>query len=227
MIEAVVTITVEGSNDPPMAFRRIIPIDGSAHQPGGLTFMWTHSLDPDGDAVNYTLSLNSSGQVDTSFTMQDTSLTVDMRTFNLPTGSFSVSWTVKASDGQSETDPTNGMGTFTLDVITSVESPDPGVLTPTEFKLYSNYPNPFNPTTQLKYELPERAQVRLDIYNMLGQKIRTLVDGEQTAGVKTMQWDARDDTGRQMTTGVYFLKLEANPENGQPILITRKMTLLK
>jgi len=62
---------------------------------------------------------------------------------------------------------------------------------------------------------------------MLGQKIRTLVDEEQSAGVKTLQWDARDEFGRQVTTGVYFLKFAALPSGSRPILKTRKMTLLK
>ena len=109
-----------------------------------------------------------------------------------------------------ETEPSNGMGSFTLDVVTSVATEDDELM-PTEFVLHSNYPNPFNPTTRLKYELPERAQVRIEIYNMLGQKIRVLLDEEQSAGVKTLQWDARDEFGRQVTTGVYFLKFAAYP----------------
>ena len=225
-VEATVSITVAGSNDPPSAFRRIIPIDGSAHQAGGLTFMWTPSDDPDGDEVRYKLSLNSTGLIDTSFTMRDTSLTVDLRNFNLPAGSFSVSWMVTATDGSVETEPSNGMGSFTLDVITSVATADDELM-PTEFVLHSNYPNPFNPTTRLKYELPERAQVRIEIYNMLGQKIRVLIDEEQSAGVKTLQWDVRDEFGRQVTTGVYFLKFAALASGSRPILKTRKMTLLK
>ena len=90
------------------------------------------------------------------------------------------------------------------------------------FALHQNYPNPFNPTTQIRFALPEAASVTLEIYNMLGQKVRTLISGEMQAGFHTMQWDARNDLGQQAVSGVYLYRLQA----GSQVRI-RRMTLMK
>ena len=105
-------------------------------------------------------------------------------------------------------------------IVTSVEEQD---LLPTAFALSQNYPNPFNPATQIKYDLPGASNVRLTIYNFLGQSVRTLVDAEQTAGFYSVGWDGRDDSGVKMPSGVYIYRLEA----GQQFVQIRKMILLK
>jgi len=79
---------------------------------------------------------------------------------------------------------------------------------PINFKLYSNYPNPFNPTTTIKYDLPNKSFVSLEIYNMLGQHIKTLVSKNQSTGTKTIKWNGKDKTGRTVSTGVYFYKID-------------------
>ena len=81
---------------------------------------------------------------------------------------------------------------------------------PSEFSLMQNYPNPFNPTTTIRYELPVSSYVVLKIYNILGQGIRALVNAEQTAGVKTVVWDATDEFGKPAVSGIYFYKIEAS-----------------
>jgi len=88
---------------------------------------------------------------------------------------------------------------------------------PTEFALSQNYPNPFNPTTLIKYELPEDCQVKLAIYNVVGQRVTTLVDGEQSPGYKAVIWNAQ-----HLASGVYFYKLTAGDFTS-----IRKMLLLK
>jgi hypothetical protein len=85
-----------------------------------------------------------------------------------------------------------------------------------------NYPNPFNPSTTIRYTLPEAANVRLTIYNVLGQEVRTLVNAAQSRGVHSVQWDGRDASGRQAATGVYIYRLEA----GQ-FVATRNMVFTK
>ena len=72
-----------------------------------------------------------------------------------------------------------------------------------------NYPNPFNPSTTIRYTLPEASNVRLTIYNVLGQEVRTLVNAAQSRGVYNVQWNGRDASGRQVATGVYIYRLEA------------------
>jgi VCBS repeat-containing protein len=80
---------------------------------------------------------------------------------------------------------------------------------PEAFGLEQNAPNPFNPTTTIRYSLPEGADVRLVIYNILGQRVKTLVNGAQGPGRYTVVWDGRDDAGRPAATGMYVYRLQA------------------
>ena len=85
------------------------------------------------------------------------------------------------------------------------------------FELSQNYPNPFNPVTQISYILPRDGHVRLEIYNILGQKVATLVDEYQQNGQKTINWEAKD-----LSSGIYFYKLSASD-----FTATKKMVLTK
>ena len=93
---------------------------------------------------------------------------------------------------------------------------------PTEFDLSQNYPNPFNPETQISYSLPAPSDVSLKIYNIHGQLINTLVDGRQSAGQKVVVWDARDQFGKGVSSGLYFYVLKAGEFKS-----IKRMTLLK
>jgi flagellar hook assembly protein FlgD len=91
-----------------------------------------------------------------------------------------------------------------------------------------NYPNPFNPGTTIRYVLPNPSRVTLRIYNILGQIVRTLVDGSQYGGQFDVSWDGRTDGGIPVATGVYIYRLEAsgiaNP--AQSITAVKKMLLI-
>ncbi|MCF7857966.1 MAG: T9SS type A sorting domain-containing protein [Candidatus Cloacimonetes bacterium] len=91
----------------------------------------------------------------------------------------------------------------------------------TNFKL-QNYPNPFNPETKIVFDLPESGNVKLEIYNVKGQKVKTLLDCYMSPGRSEMIWNSRDDKGRKVSSGVYFYKLETNER-----VLTKKMLLLK
>ncbi len=80
---------------------------------------------------------------------------------------------------------------------------------PKAFALAQNYPNPFNPSTMIQYEIPQAAQVRLAIHNLLGERVRTLVDAKESAGVKQVTWDGRDERGEHVSSGVYVYRIEA------------------
>ncbi len=82
---------------------------------------------------------------------------------------------------------------------------------PIEFTLSQNYPNPFNPSTRISYELPGRLSVSLKIYDVNGRLVRILVNEQQNAGEKIVQWDGKDQLGKIVTSGIYFYKLEAGP----------------
>ena len=94
---------------------------------------------------------------------------------------------------------------------------------PEVFALADNYPNPFNPATTIKYALPQAADVELTVYNVVGQPVRTLVAEHQSAGRYVVEWDATNDNGHSLSSGMYFYRLEAGGE----FLEVKKMLLLK
>ena len=80
---------------------------------------------------------------------------------------------------------------------------------PVSFVLYDNYPNPFNPITVLNYDIPENSFVNVTIYNMTGRRVKTLVNANQSAGFKSVVWDATNFVGQPVATGVYFYRIVA------------------
>ncbi len=104
----------------------------------------------------------------------------------------------------------------------SLASRAPGAALPTTYELSQNIPNPFNPTTQISFALPQAGKVNLAIYNVLGQHVKNLVDDYMGAGYQTVTWDGTDFSGHQVASGVYFYRLTT----GQ-FTDTRKMMLLK
>ena len=94
---------------------------------------------------------------------------------------------------------------------------------PTAFALADNFPNPFNPTTTIQYALPQAADVELTVYNVVGQPVRTLVAEHQSAGRYAVEWDATNDSGHSLSSGLYFYRLQAGGE----FLKVKKMLLLK
>ena len=84
-----------------------------------------------------------------------------------------------------------------------------GTALPTDFALGQNYPNPFNPSTIIPYQLSASAHVRLEVFNLLGQRLATLVDAERSAGIHAAQWDATDAAGRAVGAGVYIYRLSS------------------
>jgi hypothetical protein len=95
-------------------------------------------------------------------------------------------------------------------------------LIPTVFNLSQNYPNPFNPETEIHFDLPVTSVVKLEIYNMLGQRVRELHNGLKPAGGYGVVWDGRDDSGREVGSGVYLYQLTTDRYSA-----TRKMLLVR
>ena len=99
---------------------------------------------------------------------------------------------------------------------------DSAVQSPSSFKLYSNYPNPFNPVTTLGYDLPENRLVNITIYDMLGNVINQLVNEVQNSGYKSIQWNATNNQGKPVSAGLYLFKIQTGD-----FVDTKKMILLK
>lgn len=93
---------------------------------------------------------------------------------------------------------------------------------PTEFNLSQNYPNPFNPNTQISFTLPRKEDIKLEIFNLLGQKIITLADGLFSAGTHSVEWNGKDSDGEKISSGIYLYKISS--ENFSQ---TKKMCLIK
>ena len=90
-----------------------------------------------------------------------------------------------------------------------------------QFQLFQNYPNPFNPETEISYQLPGKSAVEMTIYNLQGQKIKTLISEHQAAGSHRVKWDAKDEQGNEVASGVYLCRLKA----GEYVAIRRLLLL--
>jgi hypothetical protein len=106
------------------------------------------------------------------------------------------------------------IGKMSIDALTDVQEISSGVI-PNSFGLSQNYPNPFNPSTTIEFNLPTRSHVSIEIFNILGQRVRRLVDETRSAGSYRIAWDGTDGSGEAVSTGVYY------------IVASRKMLLLK
>jgi hypothetical protein len=114
-----------------------------------------------------------------------------------------------------------------VEIVSEIKKSDQDLTTgetgiPQEFSLSANYPNPFNPETEIKYALPKDCHVTLAIYNILGEKVKVLVDEQQSAGYRRACWDGKSDKGEEVASGVYFYRLETK-EFSQ----VKKMMLVK
>ncbi len=116
---------------------------------------------------------------------------------------------------------THGNGVYSRDFVTSVED-DPEII-PENYKLMQNYPNPFNPETNISFELPASGKVTVEVFNVLGQKVRTLIsDGLYQSGRNLIKFNGKDDLGRSLATGVYIYTFKSGIYKE-----SRKMILLK
>ena len=93
---------------------------------------------------------------------------------------------------------------------------------PTSFSISQNYPNPFNPVTEFKLSLPRASHTKVEVFNILGQKVKTLVDEDMRAGSYAVDWDGKDETGAEVSSGVYFYWVRAGDFSD-----VRKMVLLR
>ena len=112
--------------------------------------------------------------------------------------------------------------TFEIPIVVQVVSTEPEHFIPEEFSLRQNYPNPFNPVTTLRYDLPEQTHVNITVYDMLGRKVRTILNQQQDPGYKSLIWDATNDYGKPVSAGMYLYQIQAGE-----YISTKKMVLLK
>ena len=206
--------------EPPEEFSLIYPQDGDTGISMLPTLIWQPAPDPDtGDRIAYALvysthsdfsdSVLIPGLEDTSYTFTD-SLEPEADYY----------WKVYASDRFDLTTECESPYHFTTGktgvlIITSPE-------VPRAYSLSQNFPNPFNPVTQIRYALPKPGRVSLSVYNILGEEIATLIDAQQEPGYYRLVWDGRDELGRGVCSGIYFYRLRAGD-----FVSVRRMVLLR
>ncbi|MCG8606667.1 T9SS type A sorting domain-containing protein, partial [bacterium] len=160
------------------------------------------------------------GNVPTGTSVKKASNNSDRFTFvdsNLPARTFFYQVTALYDLGESP--PSNEASA----IVTSIN--DATSELPTDYALNQNFPNPFNPTTVIRYAIPllhGNEPVKLEVYNMLGQKIRTLVDEEKSAGFYAVDWDGKNDQGRPVSSGLYVYRIRA-----KSFIEVKKMLLMK
>ncbi len=93
---------------------------------------------------------------------------------------------------------------------------------PSAFTLSQNYPNPFNPSTTIEFSLPTRSHVEVQVFNILGQRVKVLHEGELAAGTYTVTWVGRDESDRSVATGIYLYRIKTDD-----FVESKKMVLLK
>ena len=111
----------------------------------------------------------------------------------------------------------NTPNTFIIGTLSTDEE-----LIPDEFALHQNFPNPFNPTTSIQFDLPSQEKVNIVIFDVMGRNIRTLMNENLNAGYHNIQWDAKNDLGESVSAGMYIYILNAGEHRS-----VKKMVLLK
>jgi hypothetical protein len=230
------TLTVTAAPDPPGAFAWTDPstendsiMVTSSNGSDSFSIGWENSFDPDGDAVTYKLAISHPPHTVPGIMTQSFSGTYRSFSFAEFIGLWPSSlqminrlnykFNVYAYSGNDSTEIT---GTRQLLVERSGDLNTESIGIPNSFVLHPNYPNPFNPETQIRFEMPYAGNVDLSIYNLLGMKVRTLYNGQKSAGVFSFKWDGKNDHNQSVSGGVYIYKLQS----GQQMQM-HKMILLK
>ncbi|MDD2331543.1 MAG: T9SS type A sorting domain-containing protein, partial [Candidatus Cloacimonetes bacterium] len=130
-------------------------------------------------------------------------------------GNFSGILVINSDDPEAETTIIPLMGT-------AIHVSNEDQITPLVTELKNNYPNPFNPSTTIHFSIKDSAPVRIEVYNILGQRVRTLVNETKKAGVHSVTWNGTDDSGRNVSSGIYFYRM-----NSGKYTSTKKMIMLK
>ncbi len=230
--QAMVRIIVNPVNDPPSSFSLLSPPDSTQititndNLDQTVTFQWETAEDVDSDTVTYGFVVES-GNLDiiafadtgaTSVTMSYQTLVNLMRDGS--TEQVMGHWTILATDGQDTTYATNGPWYLFIDATTVNIADEPGL--PQTYALEQNYPNPFNPTTTIQYAIPEATHVTIAVYNILGERVATLLNKQQEAGRYSLVWNGRNTEGLKVSTGLYFYRIKT-----EHFTAMKKMVLAK
>jgi hypothetical protein len=222
-------VFVQGTNDLPQPFEWVYPTTLDTVQISGensfdwVTIKWTKSIDPDGNEVVYWFNLDDRYYVSLSDTTYDLSHSVLLANWyydELSARRFNI--TISALDPtQNSTVPING-GPQELFVNRYQFLSTNDDLTPKKFKLYQNSPNPFNPNTNIHFDLPKNESISLIIYNVIGKEVAQINRNNLSAGSHVINWKGQNQYGDPLPSGLYIYRLVAGNK-----ISTKKMLLLK
>jgi serine protease len=185
----------------------------------------TELFDADGFSNLEKWNFLSGGIQTQSLDNMDISMLIGEGPFNIPAGGFvTVAFALAGGNSLAELEA-NADAAQNLWNNPSVGIDPITEITPDKFNLEQNYPNPFNPSTTIPFTLGKSANVSLKIFNIVGQEVRTLVNGHKDAGQYTLQWDSKDNFDRAVASGIYFYKLSVS--GTENLTLTRKMILMK
>jgi len=195
-----------------------------------VSFRWHESNDIDGDPVQYIFQLDTTStfshpNVVFKRDYADSMLTISGGKLDSLISSLGdtlqLYWRVFASDYSDLSDAPVMTFSLTTDT-TGTGTRDELAFVPDAYKLYRNYPNPFNPTTTIQYDMPQSGFVNITVYDMLGNVVQTLVNGVQSSGHYPIQWNGKNRNGQKVSSGIYFVQMRTGD-----YLSTHKMTLLR
>jgi len=210
------------NNQAPAAISNPNPSDGfTDHSYTSVVLSWDCS-DPDGHDLKYDIYCCEliEGE-EAAFIPVASQITENSYTLTGLQAETQYLWTVVATDGQAISE--GPIWSFVTAIGPLAVEDDKGISNlPESYKLDQNYPNPFNPNTEIKFAIPRRSDVSIAIYNILGRKIKTLVNENLSAGFKSITWDGTNSQGHSVSTGIYFYRIEADD-----FVESKKMLLLK
>jgi|GEM_PF-3260463 len=195
-------------NDPPDSVQLLRPSSEYENTSDTImAFAWSPAIDVEGDSVWYRIVLTDSAEFDTVLTVPLDSLEFSILGADIPRDT-EVCWTVFAHDGIDSTAALNGPWWFTVATGVGIHDPLAGI--PKTYVLEQNYPNPFNPVTIIRYGLPKQSDVSLDIFDIRGAHVVTIVRQMQEPGWYEVQWDGRSKLGTSVGSGMYFYVIRAD-----------------
>ena len=214
-------LSVYSSNFGPQSFSLVFPPDGMKIDitpenvwEDTIVFVWDEAVDLEGSDIRYhhevtgdleKFFLISSNMSENHWTIPLNHLKKYMDDANIAEATGT--WNIWATDGASNIWSANGP--FELTINAKGLSIANGSLIPGNFALHNNYPNPFNPSTKIRYDIPENGIVSLTIYDLAGRKVRELVNKNQNAGFHLAVWDGTNDYGKSLSTGVYIYQIRS------------------
>ncbi len=181
-------------------------------------YTW-RAIAPGGDFAEPTLALPAdSDGTGTTITLPAFAVYAQLVELDFEPGdSVVLEWTVWATAGDSDPVQADQVWTLFIEMEGDGTSVDPGTGLPTRFALNNNYPNPFNPTTNISFDLPQTSEVTIEVFNIQGQRVATLVNGTMNAGTQTVAFDASG-----LSSGIYLYRMTAGN-----FTQTNKMMLVK